>query len=221
MSPAERDTEPTVPRPAATIILLRDGDSGLETCLVRRNLEARFMPGVWVFPGGAVDPEDGEDPTSEDAHRRCAARELVEEAGVAVDPDDLVAYSRWITPRQVPIRFDTRFYLAAHPGGDEPRVDGDEVIDWGWFDPAKALAMNRTGDLDLVFPTVKHLESLVGFGSVTESLEGAAALEIRAVEPTIDLSDEDEPKIVFDPDDRDQPGTHESPVDGAPPPGEA
>ena len=47
------------PRPAATTLILRDGDEGLEVLMVRRSLEARFMPGAHVFPGGAVDAEDG------------------------------------------------------------------------------------------------------------------------------------------------------------------
>ena len=70
------------------------------------------MPGVWVFPGGAVDPADGD---GEAAHRAAAVRELAEEAGIEVPADELVAYSRWITPKAVPIRFDTRFYLALAP----------------------------------------------------------------------------------------------------------
>ena len=60
----DEDEPPATPRPAATVILLRRGgkhaERGLEVCLGQRNPEARFMPGVWVFPGGAVDPEDGE-----------------------------------------------------------------------------------------------------------------------------------------------------------------
>ena len=50
---------PVTPRPAATVILLRRSgkhtERGLQVLLVKRNPEARFMPGVWVFPGGAVD----------------------------------------------------------------------------------------------------------------------------------------------------------------------
>jgi 8-oxo-dGTP pyrophosphatase MutT (NUDIX family) len=213
---------PPEPRPAATIILLRDGDYGVETCLVRRNLEARLMPGVWVFPGGAVEEGDGADPDSETAHRRCAARELAEEAGVRVDPERLVPYSRWITPKVVPIRFDTRFYLASHPGDSEPEVDGEEVIDWGWFEPAGALSHHSTGEIELVFPTIKHLESLTGFSSVDDALSAAARTEVRAVEPTLEISaDGKDARLGFDQGDLDQPGPHASEVDSKPPPGEA
>lgn len=48
-----------VPRPAATTLVLRDGPSGLEVLMVRRSLQASFMPGAYVFPGGAVDAADG------------------------------------------------------------------------------------------------------------------------------------------------------------------
>ena len=49
------DGEATIPRPAATVILLRGGAESLEVLLVRRNPQARFMGGAWVFPGGSVN----------------------------------------------------------------------------------------------------------------------------------------------------------------------
>src|SRR3954464_6939034 len=97
--------EPTVPRQAATVIVLRGGSERLEVLLVRRTPKARFMGGVWVFPGGAVDA--GEDELD------AAVRELAEEAAVSVaGRGELVRFSRWITPAEVKIRFDTHFFLA-------------------------------------------------------------------------------------------------------------
>src|SRR5438105_9785908 len=97
----------TTPRQAATVILMRGGDA-LEVLLVRRSPQARFMGGVWVFPGGAVDAAEGE---GDDAHREAAVRELREEAAITLrDPTALVKFSRWITPAQVRIRFDTHFF---------------------------------------------------------------------------------------------------------------
>ncbi len=177
---------PATPRPAATVILLRRGgkhaDRGLEVCLVRRNPEASFMPGVWVFPGGTVDPEDGE---GERASRICAVRELDEEAGIEVEPEELVPYSRWITPRIVPVRFDTRFYLALAPAHSPPRPDGSETVDAGWFPPRNALEMHGRDELPLVFPTIKHLESLLPFANATEALEAARGRQVKAVEPEV------------------------------------
>src|SRR5262249_29373602 len=114
--------EVTVPRPAATVILLRGGASGLEVLLVQRNPASRFMGGAWVFPGGAVDRGEGE---GQDALRAAAIRELAEEAGIVIEgPDELVPFSRWITPAEVKIRFDTWFYLAPLPAGGEARPPG-------------------------------------------------------------------------------------------------
>jgi len=65
--------EPTAPRQAATVIVLRGGDEVLELLLVRRTPKARFMGGVWVFPGGAVDAAEG---TGDRSHRIAAVRGL-------------------------------------------------------------------------------------------------------------------------------------------------
>src|SRR5437899_12629675 len=125
------------PRQAATVIVLRGGDESLEVLLVRRTPKARFMGGVWVFPGGAVDRAEGE---GDDAHRAAAIRELREEAAITLeDASALVKFSRWITPAQVSIRFDTHFFLAPLPPGQEARIDGRECVDLGWFTPRAAL----------------------------------------------------------------------------------
>src|ERR1035438_5852993 len=97
--------EPARARQAATVILLRGGADALEVLLVRRTPHARFMGGVWVFPGGAVDAGEGE---GDEAHRAAAIRELHEEAAIELNnPGALVKFSRCITPAQVQIRFDT------------------------------------------------------------------------------------------------------------------
>lgn len=180
--------EATVPRPAATVIVLRGGADSLEVLLVKRNPESRFMGGAWVFPGGAVDRSEGH---GEDALRAAAIRELSEEAGIELgSADALVPFSRWITPAQVKIRFDTWFYLAALPAGAEPRIDGSEIVDARWHEPAGALKAAAAGELLLVFPTIKHLEQLSSFASAEELLEYARTREIRPVEPRVLMSGE-------------------------------
>jgi 8-oxo-dGTP pyrophosphatase MutT (NUDIX family) len=169
---------PTEPRPAATVILLRGGAERLEVLLVRRNPAARFMGGAWVFPGGALDG-------SEDA-QAAGVREVFEEAGVTLaDPAALVAFSRWITPAEVRIRFDTLFFLALAPEGAEPRPDGGETVGAEWHAPADALALYARGELELVFPTVKTLEQLTGFASADELLAWADGREVVAIEPQV------------------------------------
>src|SRR4030088_3353254 len=141
---------PVRPRQAASVILLRGGAQALEVLLVQRTPEARFMGGVWVFPGGAVDADEGD---GDDAHRAAAVRELREEAAIELaEPAALVKFSRWITPAAVQIRFDTHFFLACLPDGQEPRIDGEECVDLGWFAPAGALDAHRARDPPPVFP---------------------------------------------------------------------
>jgi 8-oxo-dGTP pyrophosphatase MutT (NUDIX family) len=173
----------TVPRPAATVILLRGGSSGLEVLLVQRNPGSRFMGGAWVFPGGAVDRHEGE---GQDGLRAAAVRELQEEAGIAIaGPDELIPFSRWITPAEVKIRFDTWFYLAFAPDGQEPRIDGSEIVDCRWYTPAAALEASRADELFLVFPTLKHLEQLSQFPSAQALVAHARQREVLPVQPRV------------------------------------
>jgi 8-oxo-dGTP pyrophosphatase MutT (NUDIX family) len=204
--------EPTTPRPAATVILLRRGgrhdDRALEVLLVQRNHEARFMPGVWVFPGGAVGDDDAaaaqanraefgdEIDDDELVHRTCAVRELEEEAAIAVAATELLPWSRWITPEVVPIRFDTRFYLALAPAHSPPRPDGAETVDAGWFEPSAALERHRAGGLKLVFPTIKHLESLAPYATSAQALAAVADLPPTPVVPRI-VGEGDDRRVVL------------------------
>lgn len=182
------DGEETVPRQAATVILLRGGAETLEVLLVRRTPKARFMGGVWVFPGGAVDTAEGD---GDAAHRIAAIRELQEEASITLDdPGALVKFSRWITPAMVKIRFDTHFFLTPVPEDTAPRIDGAEIVDWRWSTPQEALAAHRDGQLLLVFPTIKHLEQISGFESSDALLAHARAHEVVPVEPRVFVSGE-------------------------------
>ncbi len=179
----ESGTAPTMPRQAATVILLRGGDQTLEVLLVKRNPAQRFMGGAWVFPGGAIDAAEAE---QDEAHRVAGVRELEEEAGIVLPgPHVLVAFSRWITPPQVAIRFDTHFFLAPLPEGAVARVDGRECVDLGWFTPRGALEAYAAGEMSLVFPTIKHLEQLGELRSVDHALEVARGREVTPVLPRV------------------------------------
>jgi 8-oxo-dGTP pyrophosphatase MutT (NUDIX family) len=175
-------------RQAASVILLRGGGEALEVLLVRRTPKARFMGGVWVFPGGAVDAHEGE---GDGSHRAAALRELREEAAITVeDAASLVKFSRWITPAEVRIRFDTHFFLACLPSGQEPRIDGEECVDLGWFTPRAALEAHDAGVITLVFPTIKHLEQLGEFSSVESLLDYSRGREVLPVQPRVVLEGE-------------------------------
>jgi 8-oxo-dGTP pyrophosphatase MutT (NUDIX family) len=188
----------SVPRPAATVVVARQGESGVEVLVLRRGVGHRFLPGYLVFPGGAVDHADAGlaerwFDSAEEASRACAVRELIEEAGLAltadglVDPGDNTAdlaaveaappgrdalreISHWIAPVDVPVRFDARFFAVAAPPGLEPRPDGAEAEHAWWARPADVLRDFAEGRCDLYWPTMKTMEALATCRSVDEVL---------------------------------------------------
>jgi 8-oxo-dGTP pyrophosphatase MutT (NUDIX family) len=194
---------PSTPRPAASIVLLRRGgrhsQRALEVLMLKRSEEARFMPGVWVFPGGSLDEADG---AEEAGLRACALRELSEEAGIELPAgEELVPFTRWITPEPIATRFDAWFFLALAPPHTPPQPDGVETTEARWFQPAEALEAREAGRIVLSFPTATQLGWLAGFRSSDEAL---AAHRERTVEPILPkvLEDGPEPRVVLpgDPD---------------------
>jgi 8-oxo-dGTP pyrophosphatase MutT (NUDIX family) len=187
--------EPVPPRLASTVMVARGGDANLELLFVLRNPNARFMGGVWVFPGGAVDAADG---TGDEGHRAAAARELREETGIVIDDHEaFVPFARWITPAQVKVRFDTVFFVAEMPEGQEPEVDGEEIIDARWLSPTAALDAHRADELELVFPTIKQLESMAHHRSAAELMAAARAVtEIPPIEPRV-VVEGGQPRILL------------------------
>lgn len=186
---------PTRPRPASTVLLTREGTRSLEVLLVQRSPAARFMASAWVFPGGAVDAEEGE---GEAAHRRAAVRELQEEAGVRLpDPDELVLVSRWVTPSLYRLRFDTWFFLAELPPGGQVTLDETECVDFTWLEPAEALARHAAGDMFMVLPTVAHLEQLTGAESPAAALRAARTRPVEVVRPRV-VGTGDAARVVLD-----------------------
>lgn len=185
--------EPSTPRPSASVVLLRrggkHGDRALEVLLLKRTEEARFMPGVWVFPGGGVDPEDG---TGEAGYRACAVRELEEEAGIALPEDEeLVLFSRWITPEVISRRFDAWFFLALAPAHTPPEPDGVETTEAGWFEPQAALAAQEASEMALAFPTISQLKSLLPYRTSTEAIEAHRGREVEPILPKVIGTQED------------------------------
>jgi 8-oxo-dGTP pyrophosphatase MutT (NUDIX family) len=173
---------PATPRPAATVLLLRHGgkhaERGIEVLLCRRSAQASFMPDVWVFPGGMI--EEGE------TAQECAARELAKEAGIELGIEaELVAWSRWITPEVVPVRFDTHFFVALAEAHAKPEADGGEITEIGWFAPQAALDSHAAGDLKLVFPTIKTLETLLEHRTAAAVIEAARTRDVQPILPRV------------------------------------
>ena len=140
-------------REAASAVVARDGEEGLEVVVVERSAASRFLPGYVAFPGGSTEQEDRELArrwfgTPEEARRACAVRELAEEVsfvltltgltqGDELDAIDaappsagqLPELAHWVAPPRVPVRFDARYFAVRAPAGIEPVPDGGETAD--------------------------------------------------------------------------------------------
>ncbi len=194
---------PSEPRAAASVVLLRrggkHGDRELEVLLLKRSGEAKFMPNVWVFPGGSVDAADGAD---EAGYRACAVRELAEEAGIELAADEeLVLFSRWITPAVISTRFDAWFFLALAPAHTPPQPDGVETTEARWFRPAAALEAQAEGEIVLAFPTISQLRSLLEFRTSDEALSAHRERPVEPILPVV-VGDRENHRVVMpgDPD---------------------
>lgn len=192
------------PRPAATVIVVRRAQDGVEVLALRRAAESSFLPGFVVFPGGVVEPSDAAlaarlfgDPREE--ARACALRELYEEAGLLLTADGLVVrhpgrpllelafepppasafieVARWVAPEALEMRFDARFFATAAPPDVEPTADGAEISRAWWASPGRLLADAEAGGDPLMWPTRVTLETLAACRSVAEVL----ALRIEQV----------------------------------------
>ena len=219
--------EPAPARPASTVLLIRDGASGLEVFMVKRHRQIDFASGALVFPGGSLDPGDwlidayGDFEARERAMRVAAVRETFEEAGVLLARpkgglvwidgartedlviaakgksfgelvaaenlelglDALVPFAHWVTPKALPKRFDTKFYIVAAPADQLAGHDGWEAVESLWINPAAALEAADNGVYTLIAPTRLNIELLGQSLDVASALAAARARKIVTVEP--------------------------------------
>jgi 8-oxo-dGTP pyrophosphatase MutT (NUDIX family) len=167
--------------PAATVVVVRDGvdadgASVIETLMLRRNDRGAFG-GMWVFPGGRVDPADLDPDAPDDemaAGRRAAAREALEEASIVIDPQAMVALSHWRPPSGVPKGFATWFFVAA-ASPVEIAVDGVEIHEHAWLSAAEVLRRRDAGEVALAPPTFVTLSLLAGHAAVADLLAAVRA----------------------------------------------
>ena len=171
MSAAKR--QKPEPVDAATVILVRDGAEGLETLMLRRNSKLEFVGGMWVFPGGRLDPEDWEGVAEGDlisASRRASVREAREESGLEVEESSLVVFSHWTPPAIAVKRFLTWFFIAPAPAG-EVVIDQGEIHDSSWMRPADALRRRDSLEIELAPPTWVTLDNLSRYENVAAAIE--------------------------------------------------
>ncbi|MFC4943346.1 NUDIX hydrolase [Pseudonocardia sp. GCM10023141] len=233
---------PAIPRPAATVLLVRDhpspapGRSALQVFLQRRVAGMAFAGGMTVFPGGGVDDADHADDITWNgpgpevwadrlacdvdlagAFVRAAVRETFEECGVLLaDPrpdaaalqheraelvsrrrslgqvltgaglvlrsDLLRAWARWVTPEESPKRYDTAFFVALVPPGQEADAHTSEAVEATWWHPDDALASWEAGEMKLMPPTFHSLREIA---ELPDSAAVLAAAEERVVRPVI------------------------------------
>lgn len=164
------------PVAAATAILLRQGTSGIETLMLRRNASLTFAGGMWVFPGGRVDEIDRADLALGDelgAARKAAVREVREEAGLVISAQVLIPFSHWTPPAITPRQFLTWFFIGEAPAG-EVAIDRGEIHDHAWMQPADALQRRNAGEIQLAPPTWVTLYELTAWAHTGEALAAAA-----------------------------------------------
>jgi len=174
--------------PSATVVLIRDGDAGLEALLVQRSKAVRHMGGMWVFPGGKIDEADY--PQDRDAYGaavNAAIRETQEEAGLVISADQLVYLSHWTTPEGAKKRFATWFFLAILHEDQEVKVDGGEISAHRWLCPHQAFAESddHREELRLMPPTYVSLIDIAGFDSCHEVQQVISAREPIIYEPRV------------------------------------
>jgi len=196
---------PPVPRPASTLVLIRDGEHGIETFLMRRPLTMRFAPGMSVYPGGALDDADFEAAITQGLDREyavanairasateheyrallaCAIRETHEEAGVEfATARDVVLADHWVTPEYESRRFDVRFFIARIPEGQLATVANEEADHAEWIRPHDALARHSRDELPMLRPTLEMLRFLGEFETSDEAMAAAHSRDVVARMP--------------------------------------
>ncbi len=205
LASGSKDWIPPTPRPASTLVLVRDGEDGVETFLMRRPLTMKFAPGMSVYPGGALDDADFADPITEtldadfvenNAARAsasvsefrgllaCAIRETLEEAGVEIaDPHDVVLVDHWVTPEHESRRFDVRFFIARLPESQTAFVASGEADHAEWIRPSDALERYSRDELPMLRPTLEILRLIETFDSVEQAIAAAQSREVVARMP--------------------------------------
>jgi 8-oxo-dGTP pyrophosphatase MutT (NUDIX family) len=200
---------PAEARPASTVIVLRPSAAdAYEVLLVRRNDKVAFMAGAFVFPGGRVDAADHDaqagarflsapsrfpDISAEQelSYRVAAVRELAEEANLTVTVDDLLPIAHWVTPEIEIRRYDTRFFLAVLPPGQEARHDEGETTELAWLTPSGAIDRCRRGAIRLPPPTWTTLRQLERQSTLDAALDWARTVQIVRVMPGFEKGEQE------------------------------
>ena len=168
----ERGTSDLIP--AATVVIMRDSESGIELLMLRKNSKVAFG-GMWVISGGKIVETDkvidSDGSLNELATATNAAvRETFEEAAISVSQENLFWFSHWVPPAITPKRFSTYFFATKLLDGDEVTIDDSEIIEHNWFRPHEAIDLRDAGEIELAPPTWVTLNRLISFTNVEDAL---------------------------------------------------
>jgi 8-oxo-dGTP pyrophosphatase MutT (NUDIX family) len=111
--------------------------------------------------------------------------EMLRAERLTLATDTLVYFAHWITPEVQPLRFDTRFFAATMPEGQEAIADDREITEVRWLTPGEAIAANARGQLSLRNPTVKNLQLFDGAATIATALERLNGREVRTILPRV------------------------------------
>jgi 8-oxo-dGTP pyrophosphatase MutT (NUDIX family) len=232
----------TPPREAATVVLLRDTDDGMEVFMVKRHGLSDVLGGAYVFPGGKLDPGDADpvvlerlgapldglraalgeaelDAPAAAAFFVAACRETFEEAGILLaagassrhvdaaqtraregvsfgeivaqlglqlDWNNIVPWSRWITPRVPALlnkRFDARFFLAVVPKDQQAKHDNHEATESFWLRPRVVLERYWAGEINLAPAQIMSMVALTRHLDAADALVAARARRPPVIQP--------------------------------------
>jgi glyoxylase-like metal-dependent hydrolase (beta-lactamase superfamily II)/8-oxo-dGTP pyrophosphatase MutT (NUDIX family) len=228
------------PRPAATVVLMRDAQGAPEILMLRRSSRASYFSGAFVFPGGMLDPEDlapevvsriaGMGPRDADARLGlesgglgywvAVARETYEESGILlaheesgepVSPERVASlahwrdalnrkeasfgellhrerllvpaasmayFAHWITPPVQKRRFDTRFFIAASPAGQEGAHDDGEMVETLWLPATEFLERAERKEIEIALPTLQVLRAMRAHATPESAVTHARSLNV-------------------------------------------
>lgn len=169
-------TEQTIsePRPSASVVLLRDKHQQIEILMVQKNQTINFG-GSWVFPGGIVEKVDSASDSGQlssiESAKQTVYRETLEETSIALNKADLVALSKWVTPKQMPKRYSTWFFVCdANAITQSVVIDNQEIVDSKWLTPEDALSMHCRKKMKLNGPSFVILNALTAFKSAKKAI---------------------------------------------------
>lgn len=137
---------------------------------------------------------------------------LIRDAGLVLALDTLTPFAHWVTPKGMPKRFDTWFYVAVAPDAQIAACDGSEAVDAVWIAPRAALDAAVQGARKIIFPTRMNLEMLAATDTVDAALAAARTRTIVSVEPQV-IRDETGALILTIPAEAGYPVTRE-PLEG-------